>query len=194
MWMKADILGCSSNLGLMLHICVGVICVYIHTHAYHTHMEREGEKEKNSEEKIIFHIYNYFHKQTQIQKERTENKPIISQRKMIQVLSILQKQALSLDYLIIPTLLFSPGMHLKLCQSFHLQVKLDGFITWHNFQTPQLSLQPFWLHGKFTRLTFSYMTEFSIRINKMINLLFFSPLSLRFPPGVMVGHRREQNI
>ena len=97
---------------------------------------------------------------------------------MIQVLSILQKHALSLDYSMIPTLLFSPDIHLKSCQSCHLQLELGFFITWSNFQTLQLALPLFWYHGKFTRLTFNYMTEFLIRVNKMINLLFSSPLSL----------------
>lgn len=97
---------------------------------------------------------------------------------MIQVLSILQKHALSLDYSMIPTLLFSPDIHLKSCQSCHLQLKLGFFITWSNFQTLQLALPLFSYHGKFTRLTFNYMTEFLIRTNKMINLLFSSPLSL----------------
>lgn len=80
---------------------------------------------------------------------------------MIQVLSILQKRAF-----------FEPGLLDNSCITifhsysseivsvFNLQVKLDAFLTWHIFQTLQLSLQPFWFHGNFPRLTFSYMTEF----------------------------------
>lgn len=117
---------------------------------------------------------------------------------MIQVLSNLQKHALSLDYSMIPTLLFSPDIQLKSCQSCHLQLKLGFCITWSNFQTLQLALPLVWYHGKFTRLTFNYMTEFLIRINKMINLLFCSPLSPVSPmshgwPSTRTKYLTEEN-
>ena len=117
---------------------------------------------------------------------------------MIQVLSNLQKHALSLDYSMIPTLLFSPDIQLKSCQSCHLQLKLGFFITWSNFQTLQLAWPLVWYHGKFTRLTFNYMTEFLIRINKMINLLFCSPLSPVSPmshgwPSTRTKYLTEEN-
>lgn len=139
-------------------LCRYDICTHTHTRTHHMHIER-GRKGRIVKKRLSFTNTLFLHKYTQLSKQWTENK-LISHGKVIWVFSILWCMlSLSLDYQIIPTLLFSTGI-LKLCQPFNLQVKLDTLITWHDFQTLQLSLQPFWFQGKFTRLTFSYMDEF----------------------------------
>lgn len=145
------------------------------THVHIKHIQRE--RKRSTVKKRLSFIYTLIFINTHDTERGNREQTYHLSEKMIQVLSILQKHALSLDYSMIPTLLFSPDIHLKSCQSCHLQLKLGFFITWSNFQTLQLALPLFWYHGKFTRLTFNYMTEFLIRINKMINLLF-SSLSL----------------
>lgn len=150
------------------------------TCTYHIGMERRRGRKKKSKDKIVFFTYTYIlckhtqiqnarlfftytcilHKHTQIQNKQRPAPSSLREKWVQSFRSFASMLALSLDYQITPTLLFSTGTLPKRCHLFHLQVKWDAFITWHHSQSPHLSWQPFWFHGKFSRLTFSSVAEF----------------------------------
>lgn len=169
MQMKADISGClksdiSEVTGLnVMHLCRYDICIHTPTCIHSTCAWRERYRKRTMKRRLSFPfththlLYINIHRQIQ-NRERTYH--LSGKKDSSPFRSFKSVLSLSLDYQIIPTLLFSTGILRKVWQLLNLQVKLDGFITWHNFQIPQMSLQSFWFHGKFTRLTFRYMTEF----------------------------------